>query len=264
SLRVAAAVLALALVGGACAGDPVGSEGAGEGGDAGARGEVTGTVRVFAAASLTDAFGEIAAAFERRHPGASVELSFDASSTLATQAAEGAPADVLATADEHTMAGAVDAGVTSSPPREVARNALVLAVPPGNPGGVDGLSDLTDPDLFVGLCADEVPCGRLAGHVLADAGVAPAVDTREPNVRSLLTKLTAGELEAGLVYRTDAQAAGDRVEIVPVAGLEGRTTVLPVAPLDGGGNPGGGEAFVRFVLGREGRQALAAAGFGEP
>lgn len=238
--------------------------GCGGGSPAADRDDVTGTVRVFAAAAFTDVFAEIAGAFERAQPGVTVELSFGASSTLAAQIAEGAPADVLATADERTMRSAVDAGVSVAPPRHLARNSLVLAVPAGNPGGVGGLDDLADADLFVGLCAAEAPCGALARDVLDDAGVTAAVDTHEPNVRSLLTKLAAGELDAGLVYRTDAEAAGDRVDTVPVARLGDRTTACPVAPLAGGDNPGAGAAFVEFALGAEGQRILAAAGFAEP
>jgi molybdate transport system substrate-binding protein len=252
---VTAGIVAVLVLGCGAAGSPR-ADGDGDG--------VDGTVRVFAAAALTDAFTDIAAAFEREHPGATVELSFEASSTLASQVAEGAPADVLATADERTMSRAVDGGLVASPPREMARNSLVLAVPVGNPGGVGGLDDLADPDLFVGLCAAEAPCGALARDVLADAGVDPSVDTHETNVRSLLTKLTAGELDAGLVYRTDAEAAGDRVDVVPVSGLADRTIACNVAPLAGGDNPGGGAAFVEFVLRAEGRATLTAAGFAEP
>jgi molybdate transport system substrate-binding protein len=153
---------------------------------------------VFAAASLTDAFGDIADLFERQHPDVAVTLDFGPSSRLAAQIAEGAPADVFASADDTTMAVAVDAGAVRGKPEVFARNRLEIAVPAGNPEGVSGLADLADEDLLIGLCAEEVPCGRFGREALAEAEVEPSIDTNEADVRSLLNKLTVGELDAGL------------------------------------------------------------------
>jgi len=224
-------------------------------------GAVGGEVQVFAAASLTDVFEEVATVFEEAHPDADVTFNFAGSSALVTQVAEGAPADVLATASPGTMDDAVAADVVDGSPEVFARNALVLAVPAGNPGEIAGLDGLADGERFVGLCADDVPCGTLAADVLADAGVTPSVDTYEPDVRSLLTKITSGELDAGLVYRTDAQAAGDDVEVIEVPGLAEQTTAYPTSVVRDAPNTEAAELFVELVLSDEGQAILAEAGF---
>jgi molybdate transport system substrate-binding protein len=233
---------------------------------ASATGAVEGTVQVFAAASLTDAFEEVATAFESDNPGAEVTFSFGGSSSLVEQLLDGAPADVLATADERTMGELVDAGDSpiDGEPEVFAHNRLVLVVPAGNPGDVAELADLADDDLFVGLCAEEVPCGNLAAAGLDDAGISAAVDSYEPDVRSLLTKLVAGELDAGLVYETDAQAAADDVDVVTAPELEERTTSYPIAALDRGGNPDAGAAFAEYVVQDEAQGILATYGFVAP
>jgi molybdate transport system substrate-binding protein len=211
---------------------------------------VEGDARVFAAASLTDAFEGIAAEIG---DCASITFSFGGSSALVQQINEdGAPADVLATADERTMAEVGEAGETEV----FAQNRLVLAVPKGNPGGITGLDDFADGDSFIGLCAAEVPCGKLGDEWLAAAEVTPSVDTFEPDVRALLTKLEAGELDAGLVYATDVQAAGDVVEIVEVDAPEAPTTSYPITDFTDAGS-----GFVDFVLGAEGQAILAEHGF---
>jgi molybdate transport system substrate-binding protein len=209
-----------------------------------------GRVQVFAAASLTDVFEEVVDRFEAENPDVEVTLSFSGSSALVEQVLDGAPADVLATADERTMDGlvAAEASPARGEPRAFARNRLVLVVPAGNPGAVSELSDLADDELFVGLCAAEVPCGDLAAN----------------DVRSLLTKLTAGELDAGLVYETDARAAGDDVEVVDAPELAEATTSYPIVALGGGDDPSAGADFASFVLGAEGQAILAEAGFEAP
>lgn len=255
---------AMALLLAACGGSDDDTAGA-SGTSGSATGEpVTGEVRVLAAASLTDVFEDVATEFEEQNPEAEVTFSFAGSSALVTQVVEGAPADVLATASEGTMDDAVDADAVRGEPAVFARNALVLVVPAGNPGDVSGLADLADGERFVGLCAEDVPCGALATDVLADEGVTPQVDTYEPDVRSLLTKVTSGELDAGLVYRTDALAAGDDVEIVEVPGLDDHVTAYPIAPLADAPNAAAAERFVELVLGDEGQAILGDAGFLPP
>jgi molybdate transport system substrate-binding protein len=213
------------------------------------------TVRVFAAASLTDVFAEIADAFGEEHPDVDVQLEFGPSSGLATQIREGAPADVFASADEAAMADATDAGAGATP---FAANSLVLAVPSGNPGGVGAVDDLADPSLLVGLCVVEVPCGRAARTLLDSIGVAASVDSFEPDVRALLTKLEEGELDAGLVYRTDVDAAGDSVEAVEVPGADDVVNVYPIVALS---DEEAAANFVAFVLSEEGQAILGRAGF---
>jgi molybdate transport system substrate-binding protein len=264
---VASLVVAVMAAGcGGCGGSDDDGAGATEESDRAGAAGVAGTVRVLAAASLTDAFEEVAGGFEAEHPGVEVDLSFAGSSALVQQVADGAPADVLATADERTMDDLLDQAGDSvlGEPRVVARNHLVLVVPAGNPGDVTGLGDLSDDDLFVGLCAAEVPCGHLSAEAFDEAGISPAVDSYEPDVRSLLTKLVAGELDAGLVYRTDARAAGGEVDVVAAPELRDRATSYPIVALDAGENPSGGAAFVAHVRGAAGREVLRRHGFTAP
>lgn len=235
-----------------------GADGAGSGGNG-----LDGTVTVFAAASLTDAFDEIGAAFEDAHPGVTVEVSYAGSSSLRQQILDGAPADVFASADTSTMDQVVDAGAADGP-ETFATNRLQIAVPAGNEAGVDGLADLADDDLLIGLCAEEVPCGEFGRQALANAGVAPAVDTNEPDVRALLTKLEAGELDAGIVYVTDVASAGDEVEGIDIPDDVNVTATYPIATLADAPNPEAAEAFVDFVLSDAGQDILAAHGFGRP
>ena len=225
---------------------------------------VEGTITVFAAASLTDVFEELGTAFEDANPGATVEPSFGPSSGLVTQITEGAPADVIATAATSNMEDLVEADALDGEPTDVATNLLELAVPAGNPGGVEGLADLADEDLVVGLCNEEVPCGRFAREALAAAGVEPSIDTNEEDVRALLTKVEAGEVDVGVVYRTDVLAAGDAVEGVVIPDDENVVATYPIATRAEAAEVSGAEAFVAFVLSDEGRAALADAGFGPP
>jgi molybdate transport system substrate-binding protein len=222
---------------------------------------LSGDLVVLAAASLQTAFSELGAVLEQEHPGLTVAFSFGASSSLARQVAAGAPADVLATASTATMA---DAGERAADPRRFARNALVLAVPAGNPGGVTGLAHLADPDLLVALCAPEVPCGAVAEQVLAAAGVVAAPDTYEKDVTATLTKVVLGEVDAALVYRTDVLAAGDAVQGITVPEADAATTDYPVAVLRDAGHPAAARAFVDLVLSEPGQAVLAAAGFDGP
>jgi molybdate transport system substrate-binding protein len=225
---------------------------------------VEGNVVVFAAASLTDVFEELGTAFEAANPDATVELSFGPSSGLVTQITEGAPADVIATAATSNMDDLVEADALAGEPTDFATNLLELAVPPDNPGDVTGLDDLADPDLVVGLCAEEVPCGRFAREMLANADVEPSIDTNEEDVRALLTKVEAGEVDVGVVYRTDVQAAGDAVEGIEIADEDNVVATYPIATVADAANAEAAQAFIDFVLSDEGQAALADAGFEAP
>ena len=222
-----------------------------------------GTVLVSAAASLTDAFGAIETAFEQANPGVDVVLNLGASSALRDQILEGAPVDVYAGADTVTMDALVDAGAVSGEPAVFATNRMVIGVPAGNLAGVTGLGDLADPDLLVGLCAEGVPCGGFAARVLAAAGVEPEVDTREPNVRALLTKLAAGELDAGIVYVTDA-AVDPGVDAIAVPDEVNVLAEYPIAVVAAAPHRDRAGGFVAFVRSGEGRAILAGFGFGAP
>lgn len=211
------------------------------------------TLNLFAAASLTDVLAEVAVTYEAEHPGVDVVLNLGGSSALREQILAGAPADVFVPADP------AHADATGGDPVPIATNDLQLVVPAGNPGDVDGLDDLADPGLLVGLCAPEVPCGALALEALDAAGVEASVDTEEPDVRSLLTKVAEGELDAGLVYRTDVLAAGDAVRGIDLPpGAAARTTYVAVALTDEG------EQLADYLGGPDAEAVLRAHGFGPP
>lgn len=252
-------LVALAGCAGDADADPAGSGGPGEGEGAALSGELT----IFAAASLTVAFDELAVGFEAQHPGLDVlPIAYDGSSTLATQIVEGAPADVFASADLATMERVEEAGLAVAP-EVFATNTLTLVVPAGNPGGVESLVDLADPSLAVVLCAPEVPCGAASETLLAAAGVTASVDSAEQNVSAVLTKVSAGEADAGLVYVTDV-AASDEVEAVETEGADEIVNDYPIVAIEGSANPEAAAAFVAFVRGDEGRAVLAELGFGAP
>ncbi len=211
------------------------------------------SVTVFAAASLTDVFSNIAEAFEAAHPEIDVTLQFAGSSRLATQINAGAPADVFAAANERTAAQ-VDAQRTTV----FARNRLAIATPPGNPAGVTGLDSLKNANLVLALCAPEVPCGALA-ETVGGAALSAAADTREPNVRGVLTKVLLGEVDAGVVYVSDVRAAGDTVDSIPLEHPASTTYLLALLS-----SSAEAASFVDFVLSPTAQALLMAAGFEAP
>ncbi|MGH9137112.1 MAG: molybdate ABC transporter substrate-binding protein [Acidimicrobiales bacterium] len=226
------------------------------GGGAGGASHGSSTLTVFGAASLRDAFTAIADDFEAANPGVNVDLNFAGSSTLREQILAGAPADVFAAADESNVAAVVDGGEAVGESATFVTNQLQIAVPAGNPAGVTGLADFADPRRLIGLCADTVPCGELGHRVLANAGVEPSIDTAEPDVRSLMTRLEAGELDAGIVYRSDVLASAgevDGIEIPPEANVTAR---YPIVALSAAGRP-----FVEFVLSAPAQAVLRMWGF---
>ena len=221
------------------------------------------TVVVLAAASLTDAFGELATAFEVGNPDVRVEISFAGSSALRAQILEGAPADVFASADQDTMRDVIAAGETADAPRIFARNVLAIAVPAGNPEDVTGVGDFARDELLLGLCAAVVPCGALARDMLAAAGVVPALDTEEPDVRALLTKIEVGELDAAIVYETDLVGHIDVVRI-PIDTSINVPTSYPIVLLSGGSRSSAARGFVDFVSSDPAQSILESYGFLAP
>lgn len=221
------------------------------------------TVTVLAAASLTDALDEAAAAFTAEHPEVEIAVSYGGSSALAEQLVSGAPADVFFSADEATMQTVVDAGLTADPEVLLA-NTLQLVVPAGNPADVGGLADLTDPGLVVALCDPSVPCGSAAARLLALAGVTASVDTFEDDARATLTKVALGEVDAALVYRTDVLEAGDAVEGIEVPEAGEVVNRYPIALLTEAPNPGPARAFIDFLRSAAGREVFERAGFVAP
>lgn len=218
------------------------------------------SVRVFAAASLAGAFGELERRYEAAHPGVDVEVVTAGSSRLREQLLEGSPGHVFASAASLHVEALVEADLTGATPAIFATNQLVIATPADNPGGVSSLDDLGDASLLVGLCDPEVPCGALAVETLEVAGVEARPDTLEPDVASLRSKLAAGELDVALVYVTDVIADDGLQQIGPAA--VGPSTPYPIVVLDSA--PPDAARFVEFVLSPEGRQVLDDAGFGAP
>ncbi len=219
------------------------------------------TLQVLAAASLSDVFTELGDQFEADHDGVEVEFSFGSSTDLAEQAADGAPGDVLATADETSMTIAEDAGAVDDP-AAFATNVLVIVTPPDNPAGIATLDDL-DGSTWV-RCADDVPCGRIALAVLEDAGVDAEPVSLEEDVRATLDKVISGEADAGLVYASDAVAAGGDVTAIPIEGAEARLTSYFIDALAQSEDSDLAEDWVDLVTGPDGQAALTEAGFTLP
>jgi molybdate transport system substrate-binding protein len=250
-----AALVALALAP-ACAGPTVEAPPA-------APAPVSGTITVSAAASLTDSFTRIGAAFERANPGMKVTFTFDSSTTLARQITEGAPVDVFAAADEPSMSTVTSAGLADGEPRTFARNRMAIVVRKGNPTGIRTLADLANART-VSLCAVEVPCGRYAADVLTRAGVAVPSEkiTRGQNVRATFTAVAEGDADAGLVYVTDI--AGERVSMVSIPDAANTYASYPVVSLHSAANPTAARAFVDHLLAPDAQTTLALAGFDPP
>ena len=223
-----------------------------------------GDVVVLAAASLTESFSQLGADFEAENPGVTVTFSFGASSALAQQVVSGAPGDLFASASPTTMATVTDAGLARGEPVVFVRNRLQIAVPAGNPGGVTGLADFADADLTIALCAEEVPCGAAAAKAFTSAGITPAPDTLEQDVKATLTKVELGEVDAALVYRTDVRAAGDTVEGINFPASGDAINDYPIVLLTESPNPDAGTAFIEYVQSDEGLAALEEAGFQLP
>ena len=222
------------------------------------------TLTVFAAASLKAPFTDLAGRFEAAHPGTEVALVLAGSPTLVEQLDHGAQADVLATADEATMARAVTDGLVTDDPISFATNRLTVAVPPGNPAAVAGPADLTRPGLRLVTCAPVVPCGEAALAVAEAAGLDLSPVSEEQAVGDVLAKVQAGEADAGLVYVTDVLAAGDSVAQVPLPLGIAAVNHYPISVLAAASDPDRAAAFVDLVTGPQGRAVLDEAGFGPP
>lgn len=246
----------------ACTAGPVTTPGPGTAGGSGSDGSARTELTVFAAASLVDVAERVSDAVEAEHPGLTVNLSLAGSSDLVSQVASGAPADVLVTADEATMARAVEAGAVEEPV-VVAVNHPVLVVTSGNPARVTGL-DGTLEDAVLVVCAPQVPCGTAATELAERAGAALAPASEELSVTDVLGKVASGQADAGIVYATDARRAGDAVELVPVPGTEEVTNRYPAAVVAGTDAPEAAREWLAVLTGETGREILVDAGFGLP
>lgn len=254
SLTVLMTAAALALTGCAAGAEPPTPTATDDASESAVSGELT----VYAAASLSGAFDEIGAAFTEKNPDVQFSGVYDGSSTLVTQLLEGAPADVFASADEANMQKLEDAAVD---PTLFASNTLVIAVPAGNPAGVEDLADLAD--VTTVLCAPEVPCGAASATLLSNAGVTVDAASLEQNVTAVLTKVAAGEADAGLVYATDVVGRDD-VEVIVPDGADEVVNHYPIAALSEASNAAAADEFVAFVLSGDGQAVLADFGFGAP
>jgi molybdate transport system substrate-binding protein len=254
---VTVALLALALPLAACGYDdtagPSGTDSSAGGGT---------TITVLAAASLTGTFTDLADRFEADHPGTQVRLAFDSSASLAQQALEGAPADVLATADTATMDSAADA--LAADPQVFASNTMVLATPKDNPAGIATFADLDRGGVDYVACVDTAPCGRVAAALIADNGLRTEPASLEVDVKAVLAKVTSDEADAGFVYRTDAVAAAGDVTSVEIPHAQDEPTTYPIATLQQSEESDLAGRFVDLVLSDQGQQVLADAGFGKP
>ncbi|MFF1384210.1 molybdate ABC transporter substrate-binding protein [Arthrobacter sp. NPDC058288] len=257
-LTVAALTVSLA----ACAQST--SAGRAGGASADTAGQLSGTVTVFAAASLKASFTTLAEEFERKYPGTKVILSFAGSSDLATQISQGAPADVYASADTTNMTKLADAGLVDGPATNFATNVLQIAVPPSNPASISSFADLARPGVKVVVCASQVPCGAAADSVEKAAGVTLAPVSEESSVTDVLGKVISGEADAGLVYVTDVKAAGNKARGIPFAEAGMAVNTYPIATVGSSRNTELAAAFIAMVSGADGRKILADAGFGMP
>ena len=223
----------------------------------------TGTITVFAASSLKETFTTLGKQFEAAHPGDTVKFNFGASSTLATQITDGAPADVFASAAPKNMDTVVTAGDASSP-QDFAKNTAEVAVPPNNPANVTSVTDLAKSSVKVALCEPAVPCGVVAAEVFKNAGITVKPVTLQPDVKSVLTQVELGNVDAGVVYVTDVMAAGSKVKGVTIPANLNASTLYPIASITSSKESAIAQAFVAYVLSPAGQSVLAAAGFEKP
>jgi molybdate transport system substrate-binding protein len=236
-----------------CAGSPATGESS----------SVAGTINVFAAASLQEAFTTLGMQFEAANAGTKVVFNFGPSSGLAEQIGQGAPADLFASASTATMDEVVTGGDAADPTDFVA-NTMQIAVPPDNPAGIAAVADLASKDVKVALCQADVPCGATALEVLENAGVTVTPVTEELDVKATLSKVSLGEVDAGVVYVTDVRAAGDGVKGIEIPADVNASTTYPIATLTETGNEATAQAFVDYVLSPDGTAVLTEAGFSKP
>lgn len=224
----------------------------------------SGTIVVFAAASLRTTFTQLGEQFKTDNPGAKVDFEFGGSSALATTLTRGGTADVFASADTSQMDVVAKAGLLAGDPVRFAANTLVIVTAPGNPKKIAGFADLTKPGISVVVCQQPVPCGSATRRIETAAGVALNPVSAEPSVADVLNKITSGQADAGLVYVTDALNVGDKVTMVTFPEASSAVNVYPIAVLKGAPQPALAHRFVELVTGATGQKILAQAGFAQP
>jgi molybdate transport system substrate-binding protein len=224
----------------------------------------TGTLTVLAAASLTASFTTLKTQFQAAHPGVTVNITYDGSSTLVRQITNGAAADVFAAADQANMTKVVKAGLNSGSPQLFARNKLEIAVPPSNPKHIASFADLAKPGVVVVVCADQVPCGSAADAVEKATGITITPASKETAVTGVLSKVDSGDADAGLVYVTDVNSAGNKVKGIDFPEADKAINDYPIAVLKNAPQAALAKEFVDFVRGDAGREVLSGVGFQLP
>ena len=223
--------------------------------------DLSGTITVFGAASLTATFTELAKQFESDHPDVTVQTSFAGSADLVTQLQNGAGADLFASADEKNMDKVADLLDTRV---DFATNTLEIAVPPSNPAGVKTFADLAKPDVKTVVCAPVVPCGSATVTIEQATGIDITPVSEESAVTDVLGKVSSGEADAGLVYVTDVKGAKGSVKGIEFPESSKAVNTYPIATLKDSANAKVAAAFLKFVTGTKGKAVLSAAGFGAP
>ena len=259
--RLTLTVAALAAV--AVAGCSSGGSGSSASSASNSASPSTGTITVFAAASLMGTFTQLGKQFDTAHPGDTVKFSFGPSSGLSTQITSGAPADVFASAATANMDTVVQAGDAANP-QNFAKNIMEVAVPPSNPAKVSSVNDLAKKSVKVALCQPQVPCGVVAAEVFKNAGITVKPVTLQADVKSVLTQVELGSVDAGMVYVTDVMAAGTKVKGVTIPAGDNASTLYPIATISSSKHKSEAQAFVAYVLSPAGQQVLTAAGFEKP
>jgi len=223
----------------------------------------TGTITVFAAASLMDTFTQLGKQFEAAHKGDTVKFSFGPSSGLSTQITSGAPADVFASASPTNMDTVVKAGDASNP-QTFAKNTMEVAVPPDNPAKVTSVNDLAKSSVKVAVCAPQVPCGVVAAEVFKNAGITVKPVTEATDVSSVVTEVETGNVDAGMVYVTNVLSEGSKLKGIAIPADENASTLYPIATITSSKHASIAKEFVDYVLSPAGQQVLTAAGFQKP
>lgn len=227
-------------------------------------GNPAGQVTVYAADSLHGAFSKLTGPFQAAYPGTKLVFTFGSSATQAQQIVGGARVELFASADAATMKRVTDAGAAQGKPMVIARNALVIVVPKGNKANVNRLGDLSRSQVRVALCAQQVACGAAAQRVIDAEKVTVQAASILPDAKAVLAKVLSGEVDAGLVYRTDLTAAGVDVEAIDLEEAWRVADEYPIVTLKSGVNQAGAVAFVGFLKSALARRVLAEAGFGTP
>ena len=221
----------------------------------------SGEITVFAASSLTEAFTNMGDAFKRANPEATVVFNFAGSADLVTQISQGAPADVFVSADDTNMRKLTDAKENAGEPISIARNTMEMIVEKGNPQNIASVADLARSGLVVVLCAETVPCGKNAAKVLTNTGVTVTPASLEDRVKGVVTKITTGEADAGIVFVTDVKAAGASVAGVMIPADVNVISNYPMVVTKQAPNATAGQAFIDFVASAAGQAILAQYGF---